>query len=321
MRRTLIARSILLASLILLILLPVLFATMLTPLYFPSASASRPAPVTFTFDPDPRRHSNGIATGVDDRYVSVSLPVIISGVAPGSLAVAEGIKVTLTSADGKTYTSTWRAYRTFYNSDSKRALQYVPFLVPTDFFEHAKSTAVTAHITLGTSQLKSQPSVTVPFPSERTEVPGIGICAGIRNRPNHDSTNYGLACTLPLRSPAYTEISVRWSDNRCDQPQPPADQLVPGETSVGSFDSDPADFSLSPLVQQQINFSNGLVALPNNASRPRFLCSGTPLTLTPYSLTYRASVDFTAPNLHLADYLPKPESNIQMQLFSPDPND
>ncbi|WP_263375901.1 ABC-2 family transporter permease [Granulicella aggregans] len=321
MRRTLIARSILLASLILLILLPVFFATTLTPLYFPSASASRPAPVTFTFDPDPRRHSNGIATGVDDRYVSVSLPVVVSGVAPNALAVAEGIKVTLTSSDGKTYSSPWRAYRTFYSSDSKLALQYVPFLVPTDFFEHARSTAVTAHITLGVSQLKSQPSITVPFPSEKTEIPGIGICAGTTDGRHIDRSHYGLACTLPLRSPAYTEISVRWSDNRCEQPQPPSDQLIPGKTSVGSFDSDPADFGLSPLIQQPINFSNGLVALPNNASRPRFLCSGTPLTLTPYSLTYRASVDFTAPNLNLANYLPKSEANIEMQQFSPDPND
>ena len=319
-RRTLIARAILLGSLIFLILLPIFFATTLTPLYFPSANASRPAPVTFTFDPDPRRHSKGVAP-YNSKYVSISLPVVVSGVPLNTLATAEGIKVALTSSNGQTYTSPWRSYRTFYRPDSKVALQYVQFLVPTDFLEQTRSTAVTAHITLGVSQLRPQPTVTVPFPSEKIEIPGIGICSGVRNRANVDLGNFFLACTVPLRSPVYTEARARWSDSKCNQPQPPVDQLIPGDGTIGSFDSDPADFGLSPLVQQQVNFSNGVVPLPNNASRQRYLCAGTPLTFTPYSLTYRASVEFTAPNLNLADYLPKPIVDVQFRQAPVDPEE
>jgi hypothetical protein len=321
LRRTLIARAILLVSLVLLILLPVFLAGALTPLYFPSASASRPAPVTFAFDPDPRRRSNGIVMSESNGYVSVNLPVVVSGVAASSLAIAEGIKVTLTASDGKTYTSPWHADSRVYRPYSKAAAQYIQFLVPTEFFEHARSTPVTAHITLGVSQLDPRLSVTVPFPSEKTAIPGIGICAGTTNRPDYDASSYSLACTMALRSPVYTEATARWSDIRCNQPQPPVDQLIPGDTTIGSFDSDPADFGLSPLIQQQVNFSNGAVMFPNNASRQRYLCAGTPLTFTPYSLAYRVSVDFTASNLKLDDYLPKPESNIEMRAFPPYPND
>jgi hypothetical protein len=317
LRRTLIARAILGGSLVLLVLLPVVFGSILTPLFFPSASASRPAPVKFIFDPNERRQSSGIVMGGDDRYVTVNLPVVVSEVAPGSLAVAGGIRVDLTSSDGKTYTGPWRSYNSFYRSGDPATLQYISFLVPSDFFEHARSTEVNAHITLGISQLKPQPSVTVPFPSEKTALPGLGLCAGNKNQNDSDPSNYGLTCALPLRNPAYTELAVRWSDSRCDQPQPPADQLIPGDTPVGSFDSDPAEFGLSPVVQQSISFSNGVVALPNNASRPRFLCSGTPLTLTPYSLAYRASVDFKASHLRLSDYVQKPMQVRQQAVITP----
>ena len=304
-RRTLIARLILVGSLVLLILLPVFLATKITPLYFPSVSASRPTPVTFAFDPNPSRRPHGMNMEGNGQYISLFLPVVVSGVRPASLAVTEGIQFTLTSSDGKTYTSPWRSNGAVYRPEANGALKYVNLLVPSTFFDQVKSTSVTAHITFGVGQLRPSASMTIPFPSGKVDIPGIGICSGVTSTPDYDGSNYNLACTVALRSPVYTEVTARWSDNKCNQPQPSVDQLIRGDGVIGTYDSDPADFGLSPIIQQQINFSNGVVPLPSNAARQRYLCAGTPLTFTPYSLAYRASVDFTAPNLNLADYLPK----------------
>jgi hypothetical protein len=163
---------------------------------------------------------------------------------------------------------------------------------------------VEVHVTLGVAQLATQSERTIPFPAGKANIQGLGICTGDRNSPDYDGSNYGLSCDSALRGPSLTHLTVQWSDYPCNRAQTPASQLVTGVIDVGTLAADAAEFGLSPVVHQQINPSNGTVSLPDNGSRQRYLCSGTPMTLTSYTAAYRTIVEFTTPRIMVADYLP-----------------
>lgn len=298
-RRTFIARVVLTATIVLLILIPVFFSTSLMGIYFP-ASAS-PTPDSFAIKLDAVQ-SPWISGLMDNNHVesqTVTVPIVISGVAPDSLVEIEAIKVTLTSASGLRYVGPWR------NPGQAPHLpgpnEGLPIVLPRAFLDKVKSSPVSISLSLGVTQLTSRGTSAMPFPTAGTETPGFGLCSGtVRIAGNQDNSSYFLSCTTALRAPDYTYVTARWSDIPCNRPQPSADQLVAGDVFTGSFDADPASVGLSPLVSQQINFSNGVVNLPNNATRQRYLCAGTPLTFTRYTLTRRFGTKLNIPNLNLA---------------------
>ena len=294
-RRTLIARVILGATIFVLVLWPVLFSTLLMPLYFDHNAAG--ASGIFSVDPTQQPSISEPFFDGQNQSQNISVPVVVSGVAADSIVAINAVKITLTTGSGLKYNGPWHSLgQSPLHSGGSENLQ---ISVPTAFIGQVKASSVSMEVTLGVTSLKSEGTTAVPFPVDKAKIPGIGICTPNQNPVSDDRSSYGLSCTSALRAPGYIYATAHWSDSRCNQPLPAAEQLVAGDTYIGSFDQDPAEYGISPLVQQQLSFSNATVPLPNNAVRQRFLCAGTPMTFTRYAVAGRTSVELAVPNLNL----------------------
>jgi hypothetical protein len=313
-RRTLIARILLGSSIVLLILLPVFFSTSLMPLYFHSSGASSLPKVALDRSQTP--WVSGTIMNNSEEIETVNVPVVISGVPPDSISAIEAVKATLTTASGLKYSGPWRSLNKSPHQDG--GSDTIPVSIPKSFFDKAKTSPVTMSLSLGVTELTAQGTFSTAFPTGKTEIPGIGLCSAQSNALiNNQNSSFYLTCTAPLRNPDYTYATARWSDIPCNRPQPPVEQLVPGDIYIGNFDSDPAGMGLSPLVDQQINFSNGVVVLPNNASRQRYLCAGTPLTFTRYLLTRRFETRLSVPEINTGALPSSPFGDHSLQLSNP----
>jgi hypothetical protein len=293
------------------------------PLSYPP---SRTAPVQFSALSNP---STDITTDADfngPKQVSVSLLVKVSGIPAGQAISPDNVLISIDAPNNLHWTSYWQP---IYN---QRLLPGTPLTrlnikVDRVFFNQVRALPLSVHLTLALSRLQSGEPIRMSIPQQDFTLPGIGICRS----PDNESRLYGdryLRCRSAVKQPQLSYVQGYLAKKRCSdsQSQPALDAAA--NNWVGSLDSDPAELSLAPVWSESIYLSNPDIPEdpedepddPQSATgtiarvQPRYLCSGTPLTVTPYHLIGRAQTHFTIDDLHLP-----PPRTVGIQGFEKSP--
>ncbi len=233
------------------------------------------------------------------KWIELVLPLQISGIADGYAWSAENVRVSIDGPQGFVWSSPWQAVYT------NRSLPGQPdftihFEVERAIFEQLKSTPVTLHLTFAWTQLRSGPVQRIDMPTHDFVVPGFGICSPDINWGAPRSQIDGITCRYALRQPRLTYVDTRWSEDSCSGTLTAAGGGIEGSGWTGGLDTDPAEFSIAGV-------STGQLPLLNNwneghqdwGTKPRHLCPGAPLNLTPYSVAQRTQSNFAIPNFRL----------------------
>jgi hypothetical protein len=235
-----------------------------------------------------------------NQQVLLSLSFQVSGVASGYALLADQVKVTLTSADGRHWTSPWQG---IYN------LHYLPgsgnwsinVMVDRVFFDQAKALPVTLHYNFALTQLRAGETRSISLPDHDFSVPDFGICS-----PDGDPETAqlrGLRCRFALHPPELTYVTASWADGPCSLAGIAPAPGVQGDAWVGSLDHAPAEFGISPISTPSIAISNAIKPYPAR-SEQRELCPGSPLTFTQYQPVRRMQFELTIPGFRLPSYQP-----------------
>jgi hypothetical protein len=254
---------------------------------YPPLAGAEPPPVQLTFDPDPDRQSS-VNPSHERTRIDLYLPLTVSGISSDSAIQNQGAQVSIESPNGLRWHSKWQNVSKYYRPDTSRSFIDIP--IDEKFLDHVKSTPVTVTLTFALVHLHAGTPVT-----SQTADQDFPLAGGICSFPNVDSSY--PECRFALTGPELAFVTARWTDGPCSLTAPSA---VPGTlatTWVGTIDPSPAEFGVDPIKMKPLIFPY------HPATRdPNFICPGTPITVTPYSVIRRLQTNLAVPNLDLAKY-------------------
>jgi len=234
--------------------------------------------------------------------VTVTAPLVVTGVDGGTAVRVDGVRATLVTQTGKRWTSRWEPiYGQLYFPGGVRA--GLPLQVDRKFYESAESQPVRADLVLAVTKLKSGEDRVVPMSTGEMSVPGVGICWVSLEWGTGTFRATGIDCRTPMREPPETYVNVRWAEVSC-----PADgrDEVPGEGMVGQMmgdpSNDPVQFGLVPIWKSAVWLESSMVDLADQAKIVRhspLLCAGTPIHFTQYTVTGRLRYNVRLENFRL----------------------
>jgi hypothetical protein len=234
------------------------------------------------------------------KWIVVSLPLQISGIADGYAWSAENVKVAIDGPQGFVWSSPWQAMYTNRSLPGQPDF-IVHFQIGRGIFDQMKSIPVTLHLTFAWTQLRSGPVRRIDIPAHDFVVPGFGICSPTVNWMAARTQIGGVTCRYALRQPRLTYVDTRWSEDPCSGPATAA-AGIEGSGWMGSLDPDPAEFSIPAVSTSSLPLSNNWNDRQSRQTKPRHICPGTPLTFTEYSVAQRTQSDFTIPNFRFPAY-------------------
>jgi hypothetical protein len=224
-------------------------------------------------------------------WVGISIPVLVSGVPDGTVAIPDFLKVTLQAPGSARWTSVWQAIsmNRFYPGERAANAQFtMPRAVYDDFIGKPLSVQVIVALT----QAHAGNVERFALGQDDLVVSGVGVCkpiTGISERPDEIG---GIACRAPLRQPELTLVSLVWSTTPCSGRSPNPDASVQTAAWIGSIERETAEFGIVPVWASPVNFTNQFVTESNRPAKVRHFCPGTPVTFTKYSLTARTQATF-----------------------------
>jgi hypothetical protein len=253
-------------------------------------------------DVDPSRAMTAVPSWLPGRekMVELMVPITTSGLTTEDVVNLEGEQVTVQSADGRQWSSVWEtmfgAHLRPNSTDTTVDLE-----ISRDFLEQAKAQPVELRVRFAATELKKAGEAEVAMAAHDFGVPEFGVCAPVPDFAQPAFT--GITCRAPLRQPMLTYITVRWSDGPCTASGTGSPDGVSGAGWVGSPSSDPAEFSLASVWSSPIGLSNSIIdyvgsGKPRRDPR-RFLCPGTPMTVTRYAVVRRTQYSMTLTGVHI----------------------
>src|SRR6266702_857433 len=230
-------------------------------------------------------------------WVGISIPVLVSGVADGTVTIPNFLKVTLQVPGGKSWTSVWQAY-----SDDKffpeEKVASARFTMPRSVYDNFLGKPLNVQLTFALTQARAGNVEQFPL-GDDFAVPGIGLCTSITDFAEHPGEIRGLACRAPLRQPELTLIHTAWHTAPCSGTSPNPNDYVQTAAWIGSIERDPAEFGIVPVWSSGINFTNQFVMESNKLTKVRHLCPQTRVAFTTYTLTTRTRAAFSIDGFHL----------------------
>ena len=307
-RRLWIARTLLIAGPLLIgIAAANPFDYRLVPHFYPDISSSGGAPFKLELR-TPQERGTALGTyPVDEKHLSLSLPLSAVGINEGSAMRPDDIRVTLTSSNGQSYTSPWQA---IYNHTLLPGAGDDTFSVNVDrgFIESHSRDRLSISIEVAITELQRDWLRKMPLPMSRTfRIPGIGVC-------NYDVSIQSLAdgfnCRVPLRQPALTLLQLYHFAGPCTGAQtiPAGGHLTSAWT--GALVPDPADPGLTSVWTDDVilpveqSWDSG-----GSSGRPLHFCAETPLSISRYSAKRRFTYKFVQIDLLIKD---KPDIFIEV---------
>lgn len=282
------ARLIMLGTVALLIVLALLPTTssMVRRVYRPTSG-----PLQFALDTGNKSYAQGLVRNM----VAISVPIKLSGIAPGTGVVIEGAQTTLEAPDGQRSTTPWLSqYAGVYlPGDDLGGTGNLNVRTPRWFQAREAGKPLTLHVRFAVAELRAGQPVQIAMPAHEFEVPGFAICTPQEiSVPGQFST---LSCRSAVEDPTKTLIQAEWSDARCSDPAGSGATVQGGGWSGSLFPG--TGLELNPVVQVRLDLSNAYKMINGvQAPRPRFLCPGRPITFTPYRVVRRGEYDATFAN-------------------------
>jgi hypothetical protein len=262
---------------------------------FPPATDQDSAGVKFAYREEPGV-GGSVFVGRRSNEVDINIPVHVSGVPDGSIAIPNDLKVTIEAADGSHWASAWQPiFMDMFLPGGK--LARASFNMPRSVYEKFKSKPLSVRVAFALTQAEVDNVIRIPLPIQSFPVPGFGNCVpetGYAEQPDEIS---GIACRAPMRQPNLTLIHVIWFDGACHGRMAVSEQGVLGDAWAGSLDQETTDLHLSPVWDSQIQFTSNLSGYRPDGGR--HLCPGTPTTFTEYKLDRRRQTSFTIQDFQL----------------------
>ena len=301
-RRTLKARLVLIAAIIIAaFVLPPLIPDKNIASAYPSTNGQA-APVQLAFDD--QTHDVGFALQ-QKKTVTVRLPLLVSGIAGGSVVYIDGAMLAVRAPDGRNWRSGWQGGGRLF-SNYKRT--FIDFQIPRPFFDAVKTTPVNARITFALAVNRESQPVVVAAKAGGFDIPGNGRCS--------IASTGGVLCLFPLKLPALL-IEVPSEGLTCPPPAK-ANPLPPG--LPGYFltrrSEIPVDFGISPVDTDQIFSWEWDFGEMGDRSSAGGICPGTPLRVGFITEESGTRADLQVNGIRLADYTPRPAPGGGAEDFS-----
>jgi hypothetical protein len=255
---------------------------------YPPLTATAQSPVQLTFDPHPERQ-NTVDPSHERSRVDLYLPLTVSGVSPGFLIRNQAVQVSIEAPNGPRWTSKWQKVSTYYRPDRSQSFIDVP--INENFLGLIKATPVIVTLNFALVELRAGATVTNQAGNLNFSAAG-GICSV------SDAFGTYPECRFAMGEPGLTSVSTYWTEGPCSQSPPSPTSGTLGSVWIGDIDSSPAEIGLDPVKVKPLLFSNQ----PQDMRHSSFICRGTPVTTTPYSVVRRIQTTLTVPNLDLTKY-------------------
>jgi hypothetical protein len=235
--------------------------------------------------------------------VAVTVPLTFSGIADGYAVMVDGVKATIETQDGKKWTSSWvpnhGPLAMPENSSTALSVQ-----MGRAFFNEAQPQPVKVQMKLALTILEAGEDQRIVATGGEFAVPELGICSLVREGSELADTQV-LACRAAMREPKLTYVSVRWAEVACAA----APDEITGTGSVGvtigDLSRDPGEFGISSVRTTQAWLGNRGSDVEREGKilhTRRFLCPGTPVHFTRYTVVGRWEYDVTIDNFKLPEW-------------------
>ncbi len=262
-------------------------------------AGSQESPVRITFLQDATHQVTGLPVD-GDKHVQINLPVQISGVADGSMMMPNDVRVSIDAPNGIHWISPWQA---IYNYHYLPGMQEssVAFNIDRSVYEKVKSAPVQLQLTVALTQTQAGEATRIPLPATDFSVPGFGVCSPERGWSEAIPNITGISCRSALRQPNLTYVETLWSNLPCTGTKTEPNTGVQGAAWAGDLDKAPAQFGITSVWTVLVSLSNSLryTGERNRPEKPRYLCAGTPITFTRYSLVKRLQTEVVVPNFQV----------------------
>jgi hypothetical protein len=258
---------------------------------YPQASTGQPLPVQLAFDPAKPTSLQG--GHPEKNKVHVRIPLLVSGIASGSLVSVSGVLEQIQAPGEQPWSSGWHGHGMVLLAERQHT--QIDIGIDKGFFERVKSAPVKLHISFALAPAHAKETTRLVAQAGPFAVPGEGRCSF---SPMFQGETL---CIFPLKTP-YFLMSAKLDELTCakqqkETPLPPATPLYGGNL----WNAGPADFGLNPVQTTSLSFWDwGGASDPNY--RPR-VCPGTSLTFfTNWEDSPRFRSDLEIDGIRLADY-------------------
>lgn len=249
---------------------------------YPRASA----PLQLTYDTAERYNATSQPAGM--KWIGLPVPVVVSGIAKDVAVNLDAVQVSGEGPDGRRWPGEWvPIIGARYDANSDHEM--LPLQVSRAFYDAEKANQVTLQLRFAVSTLEAGRTTAMALPDHEFSVPDFGICTP--EMYEHRGQFHGVSCRAALHQPQATLVQVQWSDDPCSVSQA---ATVQGKGWAGEMEPAPAEFGLSPVVQVGFTLSNdSKTNISGESAGPRYLCAGSPVSFTAYSLVRRSEYDVT----------------------------
>jgi hypothetical protein len=236
---------------------------------------------------------------VAEKDVEIRMPLSVSGIAPESIVLLDGVLVTIEASNGLHWDSGWRSPGIFLFPDQKST--QIDFTLKRDLFERLKLTPARVEISLAFTLFHDKDRRDFVTPHGKFPISGVGLCTAEMQFLQR------IQCLAPLRGPSFLVITADMSASTCPllEGETPAS---PGEIARGWIQnggSEPAEFGISPVMEVDLYLSYW-----NRSSKQRGpgICPGTPIVLSNPELVLRNQTALHVDGVRLAEYRQQPLS-------------
>jgi len=280
-------------SLKMLILAPVL--TLLLQVTVPGTSLAAyeyPLPtsgssVSVQFDSNPLRAFGTPLPSDPDARLFLHLPLLLSGVEPGTSFTLQGHRLTLTGANGYQWQSPWlsQAGTLASSQSSGQITASSEFSIPKNVYGRLAGSPVLLRIEFALTQLQDQPPVESVLSTAGARIPGIGFCL-------LDESYSVVNCRSAFQAPPRFAIETFRKLGPCTFPDAAADPAfgMAGNSSSVSMLPHISSVDVSPLQ----------LSAPTRAG---YLCPGMPIKFVEKRFQRRLEIEMPAVTIALKDYV------------------
>jgi hypothetical protein len=230
--------------------------------------------------------------------VGISIPVLVSGVADGTVTIPDFLKVTLQAPGGGRWTSVWQTY-----SDDKffpgEKVVSARFTMPRAIYDNFLGKPLNLQVTFALMQAHAGNVEQITLGHDDFAVSGLGICTPITDFAERPDEIRALVCRAPLRHPELTLIRTAWHTAPCSCASPNPDDNMQAAAWIGSTERDQAEFGIVPVWSSAVDLTNQLVRFNPTVEEVRHLCPQTPIAFTKYTLTARTQASFSIDGFQL----------------------
>jgi hypothetical protein len=235
----------------------------------------------------------------EEKDVEIRVPLSVSGIAPESIVLLDGVLVTIEASNGLRWDSGWKSPGIFLFPDQKST--QIDFTLKRDLFERLKLTPAVVEVSLAFTLFHDKDREDFVTPHGKFQVSGVGRCTA------EMQFLQKIQCLAPLRGPSFLVITADMSATTCPllEGETPAS---PGEIARGWIQnggSEPAEFGISPVKEVDLYLSYW-----NRYSKRRGpgICPGTPIVLSHPELVLRNQTALHLDGVRLAEYRQQPLS-------------